>query len=172
VDAGARTVSWSSAEIAALATKAARGAGAPPLQAARFGQVAVTHLSAGRSEDALRAALEALPDGPILDYALSVDTALEACARGVPALLDQTPRSALLDSYIDALPFAAHIANDLRVPRLKVAFSTPRPQHPPCRMKGCDALVAFMEGLAEGTYVPDTDVSRSSGAGAGLLDND
>jgi hypothetical protein len=61
-------MTWSEAEILALATKAARGARAPPEQAARFGQAAVAHLHAGRGEPALIAALDALPGGPILTH--------------------------------------------------------------------------------------------------------
>lgn len=165
-------MSWSASEISALAEKAARGAGAPPLQAARFGQVAVLHLESGRPQEALFDALEALPEGPILSYALTVDAALEACGRGVPAYLDQTPRDALLDSYVEALPFVARIQSDPHNPRLRADFSTPRPPRHPRRIKGCSALVARMQDLAELTFVPDNARSRSAGAGAGLSDND
>ncbi|WP_425038213.1 DUF3726 domain-containing protein [Primorskyibacter sp. S187A] len=91
-------------EIEALATKAARGAGAPPAQAAKFGQAAVRHLAASRAEAALIDALQALPGGPILQFALRPDRAhplgqsyAEAQARAaMPARL--APSKALLDA--------------------------------------------------------------------------
>lgn len=64
-------MSFSVNEVETLAAKAARGAGAPPAQAARFGRAAVHHLAAARDPEALLDALAALPRGPILDNALA-----------------------------------------------------------------------------------------------------
>lgn len=142
------------------------------MQAVRFGQAAAFHLAAGRSENELFAALEALPDGPVLQYALCVDSALEACGLGKPGLLEQVTRDTLLDSYVDVLPFAVHIQNDRGRSYLKVDFAVPCPPRSARRIDGCVGLIAHMENFAARTYVPETDQSRITGAGAGLTDND
>ncbi len=166
-------MSWSAAEVLALATKAARGGGAPPAQAARFGQVAALHLMAGRDPALLQAALEALPGGPILDLALAVDRAVSEAARGRPGRLTVVPRNALLDSYIDALPYAARIEQGAAEGLvLQVDVNQPRARAIPRRIEGCATLLARMEALAARTYVPESEASRAKGAGAGLTDND
>lgn len=170
---GIRQLSWSAAEVLALGTKAARGAGAPPLQAARFGQVAALHLMNGREEALLAAALDHLPDGPILTHPLALDRAVIALAEGEVAELTNVSFDALLLSYLDTLPFevvakksesgAIHLDGDLTVPRAPPTLS---------RISGCDALMDQFHRLAARTLVPESDLSRSSGAGAGLSDND
>lgn len=166
-------MSWSVSEIMALAGKAARGAGAPPAQAARFGQAAVVHLTAARDAARLSAALEALPEGPILAYPLALDRALSDAGQGLPAALPDLQQNALLVSFVEALPFQAslQVAGEDGL-RLRVDLSAPRPRGVPRRITGCDGLIAQMTKLAERTYVPESDSSRRAGAGARLTDND
>ncbi|MGX9357101.1 hypothetical protein ACS3SW_18605 [Roseobacteraceae bacterium S113] len=126
-------MSYSCTETLALATKAARGAGCPPAQAARFGQALLHHLGQGRSERAVTDALAALPAGPLLTLALR-----------------PTPDTPLGQSYLEARSRA-----DL-----------------PDRLEMSDALLDVLSRHAHETYVPATEASRLSGAGAGLTDND
>ncbi|WP_227270521.1 hypothetical protein [Roseobacter weihaiensis] len=166
-------MSWSATEIMTLAGKAARGAGAPPAQAARFGQVVVVHLTAARDVAVLSAALEALPEGPILAYPLVLDQALSDAGQGLPAALPGLEQDALLVSFVEALPFQASLqATGTDGLRLRVDLATPRPHGVPRRITGCDGLIAQMTELADRTYVPDSDSSRRVGAGARLTDND
>ncbi|AVL51273.1 hypothetical protein CEP88_00495 [Roseobacter denitrificans] len=166
-------MNWSATEITALASKAARGAGAPPLQAARFGQAAAVHLTAARPPDALAQALDCLPGGPILEYPLALDAALSTARTDGCAVVVSVTQDSLLDSYVAALPFTAHTEcmQDGAI-RLVVDFAKPRPRNQALRITGCDALVARMSDLAARTFVPESAASRSAGAGAGLTDND
>ena len=171
--AGLCCVNWSATEIIALAGKAARGAGAPPQQAARFGQVAAVHLGAARPVDALVVALDRLPAGPILDYPLALDRALSAAQSSGSAPVPLKARDALLDSYIEALPFLAHARSmEDGTVTLVVDVAQARPRRQAFRITGCAALVAQMNALAARTFVPEGAASRSAGAGAGLTDND
>ena len=166
-------MTWSAAEIWALGTKAARGAGAPPAQAARFGQVAPHHLMTGRDATLLGAALDALPDGPVLSFPLAVDRALIALAQEGEAVVQGVPFDALLQSYVDTLPFEVAVTqtgHDRLV--LKGNLAVPRAAVTLKRIVGCDALIDQMQRLAARTFVPESHVSRRSGAGAGLTDND
>ncbi|WP_220798082.1 hypothetical protein [Roseobacter sp. OBYS 0001] len=171
--AGLCCVNWSATEITALASKAARGAGAPPLQAARFGQAAAVHLTAARPPDVLAQALDFLPAGPILDYPLALDAALSTARSDGCAVVASVTQDTLLDSYVAALPFMARTecAQDGAI-RLVVDFAKPRPRNHPLRISGCDTLLKQMNDLAARTFVPESAASRSAGAGAGLTDND
>lgn len=162
-------MSWSVAEVMALAQKAARGGGAPAGQAARFGQVAAIHLGKARAADELARALGALPDGPILTYPLVLDAALGHCAAGTAAVQLPRPVGALMQSYLDALPFCARLTSAGALTLDVNANKTPDSLH---RISDCEDLIGYMTQLAERTYVPESDESRASGAGAGLLDND
>lgn len=164
-------MSWSVTEIAALAAKAARGAGAPPLQAARFGQAAARHLAAGRDGGVLKAALAALPAGPVLQVPIALDAAL-ACGQADAPLHPGDVAPDFLCSYVECLPFQAALAQERDRLLLRVDLSHPAPQQRPARII-CDAdFIAELEHLAARTYVPDTAQSRARGAGAGLTDND
>jgi hypothetical protein len=166
-------VNWSAAEVSALAAKAARGAGAPPAQAARFGEVAALHLQSSRAPQALADALDALPNsGAILVYPRALDRALAALAQGEAGLLGAVTRCALLESYVAALPFAAQVVERANGLRLEADLKKPRQQRAARRITGCDALVGKMADLAARTFVPESEASRNAGAGAGLLDND
>ena len=155
-------MSFSVTEISALATKAARGAGAPAGQAARFGPVAARHMQAGRDAKVLTLALDALPCGPIIELPRTLDAALTRAAPLVQA-------DPLLQSYLDVLPFLATYQDDSG--RLEVDRQRPAPVHTG-RIRGYAALIAQMEQLAARTFVPDSAASREAGAGAGLTDND
>lgn len=166
-------MSWSAAEIYALATKAALGAGAPAAQAERFGRAASLHLMAGREADALAAALEALPAGPIVAIPLVIDAALARLGQSNLCTFRPLAEDDLLRSYVDALPFAAQLergSEDEMI--LQVDVTRPQLRPTPRRISGCEWLVHHMHRLAERTFVPDSDASRQSGAGAGTSDND
>ena len=157
-------MSWSRAEISALATKAARGAGAPAGQAAGFGAAAVVHLVRQRDEQALIDALDALPVGPVVDLPCQIDAALSGDA---PIANDAV--SDLLKSYLEARPYPVSL--DHATGCLSVNDGSPA-SGISGRITGYSELIDLMEKLAERTYVPDSDASRAAGAGAGLSDND
>jgi hypothetical protein len=164
-------MSWSISEISALAAKAARGAGAPPAQAARFGQAAALHLSSGRDPAVLERALETLPAGDILAIPLHLDAAL--CASPRKYRLPDGLSDKLLTGYLEALPYPAEKrrgADGVRWLQISTAVMKERGRYG--RIEGCEVLLAEMTRLAERTFVPETEASRRSGAGAGLTDND
>ena len=163
--------SWN--EVSALAAKAARGAGAPPAQAVEFGRATALHLAKGRAEGDIRAALNALPSGPILDVPLALQTVLsdrkEQAAQGhVPAANQMD----LVCSYIECLPFANTYQRGTDRVVITLDLTKPAPRVVPSRINlGLD-LYYDMQTLAARTFVPETEASRLSGAGAGLTDND
>lgn len=160
---------WSEAEILTLATKAARGAGAPPEQAARFGQAAVAHLHAGRGEAALIAALDALPDGRVLTHLRRIDAVLSAADE---VAIPNPDADRLSDSHLDALPF---LASGWATPKglvFDINLAAPRERLGPQRITGCSRLIRQMTDLAKAILVPESEASRRAGAGAGLSDND
>lgn len=169
--AGLRGVSWSCTEIAALATKAARGAGAPPLQAARFGQAAVQHLLQHREVPDLQAALSSLPGGPITTFPRVLDAALAQSAHSNSVEIG-VAYSSLLESYAECLAFQVALKDCDGTCLVTVHANMPDAPAIAGRISGCDALLVQMEALAERTFVPETEQSRSIGAGAGLTDND
>lgn len=59
-------------------------------------------------------------------------------------------------------------------PRLRVVADTATPAKPdlPTRIDAPEALMDHLSDLAARTYVPATEASRVSGAGAGDIDND
>lgn len=168
-------MSWSQAEISALATKAARGAGAPPEQAARFGQAAAAHLAQGRAASEIDQALRALPEGPILRFGRDIDrvkmAALAMADTCVDVRVDDC--AALFDSYLSALPFEVK-TTAIEPDHIRVVTGNDRGAacKPVGRISGCDRLIARMSDLAARTFVPESDASRRAGAGAGLTDND
>ncbi|WP_300032063.1 hypothetical protein [uncultured Roseobacter sp.] len=162
-------VSWSAAEILALAGKAARGAGAPAGQAARFGRAAAHHLMAGHRPDDLDRALDALPGGPVIHLPAALD---EVMAGDSTVITSDAPGN-LVHSYVAVLPFASRArAQGPDTWQIDVDLSQPSPRIPPRRIAGAQALVEKMTELAARTFVPETEASRAAGAGAGLTDND
>ena len=157
-------------EVLTLAAKAARGAGAPPGQAVEFGRAALCHLIAGRGEAALRAALEALPEGPIVVLPVALAEIAESGEEGIAT--GSLAAAPLVQSYLDALPYA--VARESAGERLHVTLTLAAPNTVAraYRVEMSDALADHLSALAARTYVPETDASRRSGAGAGLTDND
>lgn len=158
-------------EVATLAAKAARGAGAPSAQAAMFGRAAFCHLVAPRDPQLLSAALDALPDGPILDHPLMILKLLERAQEDL--ITFHQPASDLLLSYVGALPYSIETKTqpDGQV-TITIDLNTPKRPLPIPRVALPPSLSAMLQSLAAKTLVPDTATSRLSGAGAGLTDND
>lgn len=151
-------------EVMVLAGKAARGAGAPPAQAAQFGAAAVWHLQQGRDVAALDAALAALPAGLILDLPLAIARLIEGLDH--TSVLAPTP---LAQSYVETLAFVARMDAQ---GRLEIDLTTPAPRKVPQRIALAPQTYAAWAALAAKLLVPESDASRLSGAGAGLTDND
>lgn len=160
-------------EVMTLATKAARGAGAPPAQAAMFGGAALGHLAAGCNANDLLSALEALPDGPVIELPLKIAEVLEsACEDEVLLTIPKGPFAALELSYLYAQPYAAKGRTVEGETEVQLFLTTPHKPPPMPRVTMPDTLYAEMQHLAARLLVPETDASRLSGAGAGLTDND
>ena len=164
-------MSWSQAEILALATKAARGAGAPAGQAQRFGQAAVQHLLRDAGPDELLHALEALPEGEIMNAPVEIDAVLAEATGDVVDITPDVP-SALFESYLLSLPFDVGRRDLGRRTAFSVNCAVPAASNRGRRLDASAQLVARLHRFAEATFVPETEASRSSGAGAGLDDND
>jgi hypothetical protein len=154
-------------EVMGLATKAARGSGAPPAQAAQFGAAAVIHLSAGHDVAALDAALAALPEGPIMTLPVAIARITETQVEGIAygAFGD----GAMAQSYVAALPCQANLAAD---GILHVDLNRPAARRAVQRIDLSTETDTAWRALAAKLLVPESDASRQSGAGAGLTDND
>lgn len=156
-------------EVSGLATKAARGAGAPPAQAAQFGAVAAVHLGAGRDLKLLNLALDTLPLGPILTLPLDIARLAEQSVEGhAQGRIDNSP-AALVHSYLESLSYVAQVDEDGVV---YLNLNEPAARLPPVRVDLDEAVYEAWSALAANLLVPESDVSRLSGAGAGLSDND
>lgn len=156
-------------EVMVLATKAARGAGAPPAQAAQFGAAAAVHLATGQSEQDLHSALAALPDGPIITLPLQIIRVAETAKAGRAQGELGSGRAALVQSYVSTLPYLAQLtpANEIHLDLTK-----PAARNPVQRIDLAEATYAKWSALAAALLVPESAASRLSGAGAGLSDND
>lgn len=163
--------SWT--EIQALAVKAATGAGVPTGQALSFGTMLTRHLADEGAEAPLSHALNS-PDS-IVALAHQVETLIEAASlsrRLVTTHEARADRRALLVSWLNSLPCQAQIAvTDTQVSAI-LSLSRPSTQARPDRVTISDGLFAQLDRLAQRTYVPDSDASRASGAGAGLMELD
>ncbi len=151
-------------ELQGLATKAARGAGVPPEQAARYGAAAACHLAARRDPADLRMAL----DSP--QIATGLGTFATCLPAGPFTHTTDTPRLAL--SFLDALPGTVSVKATSGTLNGTHDPLTPGATALPPRLSAPGALMAFWSDLAARTYVPETEHSRLKGAGAGLTDND
>lgn len=168
--AGHARVTLSANEVLNLAAKAARGAGAPPAQAAAFGRAAVAFLLAGHDPADLSEALADLPGGPVIALPLEIHRIMETADAGQAAgpFSDQGyPR--LAAAYIAVLPFEAHLDASCR---LNMRLDRPANRHASGRIALSDARVAEWSAYAARLLVPETAASRQAGAGAGLTDND
>ena len=168
-----RAVILSANELTALAAKAARGAGAPPQQAAAFGSAALCHFQAGRAPQHLRAALEALPAGPIIAVPVALIRVIEAVKDTVAeGVLRVDCPGDLLHSYLEAQPFDVSITPTPDGIMVTCKLDTPAHRKQASRVTLPGGLAQQMTTLAANLLVPDTAASRESGAGAGLTDND
>ncbi len=156
-------------EVMVLATKAARGAGAPPAQAAQFGAAVVAHLTAGRDTDALDRALEALPNGPIVDLPLALTRIAEKQVEGIAEGTLDHAEHALAKSYVVAMPCVADISDD---GLLHIDLNRPAPRAEVQRIDLPETTYTAWTALAAKLLVQESEASRLSGAGAGLTDND
>jgi len=155
-----------------LATKAARGAGAPPAQAAEFGRAVVHHLKAGRDASGISNALDALPDGPIIDFPIAFARVIERGGDAPHGQIDASGWLPLAQSYADALPYAVEVKLAQDALTVTADLQRPAPKVPLGRLTLSDPLLEHMNSLAARILVPESDSSRLAGAGAGLTDND
>jgi hypothetical protein len=154
-------------EIEGLAARAARGAGAGVAQAAHFGRAAAMHLARGGAGADLLAALDALPGGPVnaVPLALLAGEGEVRIATG--------GHDALAESYLAALPFAAQVTGrDAGGLRAHLSRADRRAVSLPARIALDACTQGALSAFAARTYVPQSETSRLSGAGAGLTDND
>ena len=157
----------------ALAAKAARGAGAPPAQAADFGRAAACHLTAGRLVNDLTSALNMLPTGPILELPLALRRILtDYQDKTATGSLSVKNYPQLVQSYIDFLPFAHVQSQEGDLLTLTLDLGTRTKRQAAARIDLPDDLAVTLNQLAARTFVPETEASRTAGAGAGLTDND
>lgn len=172
--AGLCIVTRSANEVQNLIAKAARGAGAPAAQAAEFGRAAVFHLKAGRVEDDLWRAIEALPSGPIIALPLALTRLIEKAQDGQIAegLLRCDPAPLLALSYAEALPMKNSAKAVETGASVSIETTVPAPRAAVERLTLSESFVAFLNDNLAKTLVPDTAASRAGGAGAGLSDND
>ncbi|KMK66779.1 hypothetical protein [Puniceibacterium sp. IMCC21224] len=166
-------------ELQTLATKAARGAGFPPAQADLFGRACPLHLAQGGGAAPLIAALANPADSPILRLPLLMDDVLSAAAAmsGPIELTLHNGDDTLAQSYAHLLPVAVQdqsiITRDAQHRlRITVDLSAKTCTALPPRIIAPSELLNRLETLAARTYVPATDASRRTGAGAGLIEND
>lgn len=156
-------------EVMVLATKAARGAGVPPAQAAQFGKAVVIHLSTGGTVEALDAALNAAPDGPIMALPLAIARVAEAQRGGIAKGTLLRDPLGLAQSYVAGLPCEADLRRD---GTLHLDLNRPALRPVVSRIDLPDETYEAWSALAAKLLVPDSDASRNSGAGSGESDND
>lgn len=165
------THSWT--EVQALGVKAASGAGVPPAQALAFGAMLARHLADGGDEAPIAAALMA-PD-TIVALALRVEKVIEGASMNAGAVTVRerdAGQRAMLVSWLSGLPCQTDLklVDDAITATLQLAAPSDRSR--PDRVPLGPDLQAQMQALAAKTLVPDSDASRSGGAGAGLMDLD
>lgn len=157
-------------EVMSLAARAARGAGAPPAQAAAFGRAAMFHLAAERAEGTLTAALEALPRGPILNLPLVFIRVLTEECSDTP--LPPDVATELVQSYAEAQPFLTTLHPEGPQMQITVDRKSASPGPAISRITMSEDLFTFLNHLSARILVPESEASRIAGAGAGLTDND
>ncbi|MGR3503259.1 hypothetical protein [Pseudaestuariivita sp.] len=166
--AGLGQLSFSWNEVAALAAKAARGAGADAGQAAVFGAALVRHLGQARDTGEILDALESLPRGPIHAGPL-----LCRAKRAEASTFDTRERlpQGVARSYAETVGQPG--TSPLEVTTLDQSYTlgADEPAPMPERLTLPTPLLTRLNRLAKETYVPNSDASRA-GAGAGTSDND
>lgn len=167
-------------EVESIVQKAARGAGIPLGQAEDLGRVAQYLAGTGGDLALITTALKE-PLVPV-DVEWGVH-ALEIHAGAVAlvgpvvrdafhmginlAVLPQPDHAALVGAYLVQGGIGVSV-DDCRVSR-KVDVTPKTPRGP---VEIADPLWQVWAALAARTYVPESDASRTAGAGAGLTDND
>lgn len=164
-------MSWT--EVQSLGVKAASGAGVPPAQALAFGAMLARHIADQGPQGAVAAALSK-PER-IVALAHRVETIVEAAsvtAKPVDTREEDAGTRAMLVSWLSALPCKAEL--DIAGPKVRVSLSLSEPsaRGRPERLHLDASLSEQLNALAAKTYVPDSDASRSGGAGAGLMELD
>lgn len=155
-------------QIIGMTVKAARGAGFPLAQAEMFASAMAHHLAQDRPVEDLSQALIHTDDSPILTYPALLD---EVCLSG--SLNAQSARLPyLLRSYAETAAFEVKCIQAGKTLLLKHVSDRPSLADPCKRIAMDPTLWAHLNKLAAKTYVPATEASRLSGAGAGLTDND
>jgi hypothetical protein len=153
-------------EVEALLTKAARGCGADAAHAARFGQGAVMCLCDGGTPTSVHAALAALPNGVIVEYAAQTQ-------RGLAQAVDRTVifrgDDPLWAGYLAALPYQVTWTSNAECTVHMDVFEN---REKPARLTVDPDDMAHWQTLAAKTFVTESEHSRLAGAGAGLTDND
>lgn len=81
-------------------------------------------------------------------------------------------RRALLISWVASLPCQADITANASEVKVFLSLTEPSTRTRPARIGISDDLFDRMQTLAARTYVPDSDASRQSGAGAGAMELD
>ena len=157
-------------EVMVLAAKAARGAGAPPAQASAFGRAALCHLAADRSATDLMTALDTLPQGPVISLPLAFAT-LVVTQTHTGTIRAEAPAD-LVRSYAEAQPFATSVSLEGDDLIATLDTKTPTARATVARIDLPDGLAHLLNTHAAKILVPENAASRSSGAGAGLNDND
>lgn len=155
-------------QIIAMTIKAARGAGFPLAQAEIFASAVVQHLATDRPTSDLSQALIHNDDSPILNFPCLLD---DVCLKGSLNAQD-TRLPLLLRSYAETAPFEVKCVQAGKTLLLKHISDRPCLANPRQRIAMDPTLWAHLNKLAAKTYVPASDASRLSGAGAGLSDND
>ena len=153
-------------EVQMVLTKAARGCGAGAGRAARFGLGAVNHLCMGGDIAPITKAFADLPEGPIVEYTAFIQQGLSE------AIDDKAyfPKgNGLWEGYVHALPYQIERCSEAG---FVVHLGKVEKRPTPARLEIDPQDLENWKKLAAKTFVPETDQSRLSGAGAGLTDND
>jgi hypothetical protein len=164
---------WSCAELQTLAAKAASGLGTPPAQALAFGTMVTRYLADGGGEEALMQALQS--SATIVAVAHRVEEMVEqASIASEPVTVNEpdAAKRALIISWLAALPCQTEIAVVGHDVTAILSLDSPSTRARPKRVTVSEDLAKTLHDLAARTYVPDSDASRSTGAGAGVMDPD
>ncbi|MEL6618761.1 MAG: hypothetical protein AAFP16_07790 [Pseudomonadota bacterium] len=162
------THSWT--EVQAVAVRAASGAGVPPAQALAFGAMLARHVADGGSEAPLIAALDA-PDR-IVALAHQVEELIEAASvtdKPVKTTAPAAGERALLVSWLQSLPCRSVVEVSGPMVAAVLDLAAPGKRSRPPRLELSNVLYQKLQDLAALTYVPDSEASRTLGAGAQLM---
>jgi hypothetical protein len=135
-----------------------------------FGRVVVCHLVAGRDIADLSNALSALPNGPIISLPQQFNALAETAENGHAHA--RLSNDALMLSYAQTLPYSCDARIDVDAVHLTLNLMRPAARLKQTRVTLPQAFAKDLGRMAAKILVPESDVSRQSGAGAGLTDND